>query len=241
MPYPKILDRCQIKLFCHHRRFNLVELLVVIAILMILTSLLQPSIKSVVAKSEQLNCSQNLKACSIMISSYAENHDGIMPRNWSGPIEKENPSQVERLLCPYWFPEKYAKVTQTYGMRITNSSPRTALIDVGGNLHHSTIQIHDPSSFVLLADTAKYTNSNVWEQNWALNFSGSHASAVGRIHLRHSERANVLYVDGHVEANDEFDLRDDDLKYLNELGKLKGIDYLYRTKDDGQCERISIK
>lgn len=58
--------------------FTLVELLVVIAILIILASLLQPSLKKVLNHSKLITCSQNLRHSGVAIHLYASDHEDML-------------------------------------------------------------------------------------------------------------------------------------------------------------------
>jgi prepilin-type processing-associated H-X9-DG protein len=59
--------------------FTLIELLVTLAILMILVSLLQPSLARLFEKSHTLQCQNNLRSFSSGIALYQDDYDGFYP------------------------------------------------------------------------------------------------------------------------------------------------------------------
>lgn len=67
--------------------FTLIELIVVIAILAIMASILQPALKNTILKSQQIQCSSNLKQIGSMSAMYIDDHSGLFTPdmlNW-GP------------------------------------------------------------------------------------------------------------------------------------------------------------
>lgn len=59
--------------------FTLIELLVTIAILIVLASLIQPSLSKMIAHSQTTLCQQNLRTISASISLYTQDHDDQLP------------------------------------------------------------------------------------------------------------------------------------------------------------------
>lgn len=67
--------------------FTLIELIVAVAILGILVSLLHPALKNTLLKSQQVQCSSNLKQIGNMSNMYIDDHSGLFTpdmHNW-GP------------------------------------------------------------------------------------------------------------------------------------------------------------
>lgn len=52
----------------------------------------------------------------------------------------------------------------------------------------------DPSRYMLMADSLNSAGRQIFRL-WA-----NDANGIGSIHLRHNDRANVAFLDGHVEA-----------------------------------------
>ena len=76
------------------RKFSLVELLVIISTLLILASLLQPSLKNMLAQAEAIKCLSNLRHITIGAFGFESDNDNQMPLasrsyasggSWSGP------------------------------------------------------------------------------------------------------------------------------------------------------------
>jgi prepilin-type N-terminal cleavage/methylation domain-containing protein/prepilin-type processing-associated H-X9-DG protein len=69
------------------KKFSLIELLIVMAVLLILASILQPSLKSVMNSARTLQCLNNIKGLGSAVSLYQHDNQGNFPtiQHW-GPI-----------------------------------------------------------------------------------------------------------------------------------------------------------
>ncbi len=73
----------------------------------------------------------------------------------------------------------------------------------GGGIVYYAEKLNMPSLFMVLADTyTVYSNRN--KQNYAIGHSSTTTYA---IHPRHGGKANILWADGHADANNAGDLR----------------------------------
>ena len=68
-----------------HRKFTLVELLVVIAITAILAGILLPALNAAKEKARSIQCVNNLKQISLVMTSYASDQDGYVITGTKNP------------------------------------------------------------------------------------------------------------------------------------------------------------
>jgi len=72
------------------RAFTLIELLLVIAIIVVLASLLIPTLASVQAKGKRTVCLNNLKQAALSFQMYAADNDGRLAQNYPLPDPSSN-------------------------------------------------------------------------------------------------------------------------------------------------------
>lgn len=179
--------------------FTLTELLVMIAIIMVLVSLLLSSVTLVRDAARSLQCSSNLRQIGMAAMVYPDENNGWMvPFNngtvtnwgqgWRDLLVTYIETGARRLWsCPTGkLPFNFAKNART-GM-YANSLPQS--------LSHKLItQVVNPSGTMLFTDGfERDTGFPCLEV-----FPGMPGGTMG-IGLRHRGKANMLFVDGHVES-----------------------------------------
>ena len=207
------------------KRFTLIELLVVIAIIAVLASLLLPALKQARQKAVAINCQSNLKELSLIVNFYADDHDGWLfaannnPQTawgeWAGMLGGPSPGpdvnyidSEEVLHCPSEFGQgtdsdgELIHEKATYGLnRYAGGEKDYAPVkDVSGGGTHANIHKVEkpkPSMWDLFADA---TSPGWWGFMEQFHMYTEKSSDNGDIHVRHMGTANVMFVDGHVEA-----------------------------------------
>lgn len=85
-----------------HRGFTLVELLVVVAIVAALVGIGYPLTRSVIDKSREATCLNNLRSLGTGLQGYLQEHNNIMPTLETGRASKtEDLPVLDTVLLPY--------------------------------------------------------------------------------------------------------------------------------------------
>lgn len=193
--------------------FTLIELLVVIAVIAILAAILLPLFAKARAKARQAACLANLRQIGLALTMYADDHDGRFP-NWlfagappdyltwnqvlspylgtikvfycpsfGRPEERGSPLEGS----PYWGPQYSYLLDLIYSSYGFNSGW------VEGSVSDA---VADPAGTILIVETVVPGMEHL---HWG--YFGSFPPSVGGgpwVADRHSEGANVMFVDGHL-------------------------------------------
>ncbi len=208
--------------------FTLIELLVVIAIIAILAALLLPALKKAKEAGQQAVCMSNLKQCGVAMFSYAQDFMDYAPvqfapvawTGWNyfladgGYLPKGNAH-----LCPSFAPSTWNESAadfswqrSSYGMdvNLTEASiadyPLIAYEEGAGQWckFRNTRKIGKTSRYFMMIDSAipYYKKQSVWTYPGA----GTGQYEYG-VHLRHNNKADAVFWDGHASGTDRTVLR----------------------------------
>jgi len=201
--------------------FTLTALLVCIAIIGILAALIFPIIGTVKGGALRAQCSSNLRQCAMGINLYAAEHRGMAPSvTWTLEIQPyisaipvKNNSDVKTafpISCPSLPYDDSAYGRSTYSMNSwldtdhsnQNTDPATGKITYSWSMPLRNVEA--PARKIMLFD-GRLASSAPGGSQWAFNA----VKGVEYIDFRHNGgTANVLFVDGHVSALKQDDIRD---------------------------------
>ena len=210
--------------------FTLIELLVVIAIIAVLAALLVPAVQRAQEGARSAFCTNNLKQLGIAHHLYAGAHDGWGPNLWDlvhwnawahalvdgKYIDPPTPNRPNIFLCPSQYPTSWSNANfdgfqhaQTYGMRLI-PGPDSAAFSIGLPVVIDDAQKRDygpPTAFLYIGDTILNYPDNRGNRHQRYYFRAwSVVVYADSVHLRHNQRGNFLFADGHVESLAKSDL-----------------------------------
>ncbi len=188
--------------------FTLVELLVVVAAIALLMALLVPTLGQARARARGAACASQLRQIGLLQAQTVSSERGQFflyspvdqnpPKTWAKVLWQDSGSEVDPSLfvCPSYAPYQFNDDWKnTYGVR--RDPPETATL-VKGLLEHYLVtdQIRSPASYVHIADTTSGGAGGYDARQYHL----FEAAGTEQVHARHANRANILFLDGHVES-----------------------------------------
>ncbi len=203
----------------HSRKgVTLPEMLVAVALLAVLLVLALPGVSRVVEQSRSAQCVQRQRQVGVLFLGLAADQGGqirlFRDGTAGGDYRWYNQLRTWGNLtaggaraafgCPS-YPVETVNDWVCYGMRVAGApgGVRRYPDDSGPRLYQlNTQQVAEPSKFLLLADSISPAQQR---QTFRLTPPGLYEE--GGIHLRHRGRANVLFLDGHIEPLDAGGLR----------------------------------
>jgi len=201
------------------KSFTLIELLVVIAIIAILAAMLLPALKGAKEMGKRSVCTSNLKQIGLGMMSYIGDSDGYFPAkaSWIRDLQQNGyvgtnsqwpaPTGGQARPVGIWAcPVSTLKIWShqaDYGLNpATGTSPVDPGTDYATTRWKKTIQVKMPEKVMYCIDSIawddfRYTGRDVYQ------YIGG--ACPGGADPRHSSRALILYIDGHVEPVNVYD------------------------------------
>lgn len=214
------------------QHFTIVELLIVAAVMVILFSLLQPSLSHFFEKSRLVQCSANLKTQSIAVHYYQEDHVYYpYGHDWfGGRYDWEPNRRLHRSKSWEYVQDEKPYICETFRM-LNDALPgrnKVASFSYGFNWYVSRTQntIHSfkkPSSMAMITEENPYLINNLYRHTFNDGFillgprNPTYIDGIATFHNAGSYSsgmpadgfANVLWLDGHVSLGD--------INYINDV------------------------
>ena len=228
------------------KSFTLIEMLTVIAIIAILAGLLLPVLGRAKESGKSTTCMNNLKQLGSMVMIYANNNKGFFPVNSfddnafpDGYLYHLNQVNKGLVNPDLPFPKCLSNVTycpsgpepsannEYYGIVDYSHESRKPIkvkkITVNGKgwflADLQSAKVGVDSKTMMLGDSILVRGGGNKRQVSAIH-AGGHTGVPGSVSIRHSQRANGWFLDGHVQSLTVDELKETKISYIaDDTGK----------------------
>ncbi len=199
--------------------FTLVELLVVIAVITILAALLLPSLSNAKAISNRISCSSKMRQIGFLCAMYENDYnDWILPTCMTGTIYESTTLNATRR---YWYRHLIVRMLNHPTWEFTD---KLMLCPADTNYQQAYKTVITITNYAYNAQLGYSTDMATFDSNnpavkisqiknysWRArlmdgtarspcSFDYTSSTRGEYIDFRHQRKSNVLYLDGHVEA-----------------------------------------
>lgn len=192
----------------HHRYngFTLIELMVVISIISLLVSILLPALSTARRQAKSIQCASQVKQIGVAMHLYLHDYDGYFPPTYDsvtkfgGKVPTSGPTWAEYFAAKYLQGKKLLECPESPSGW---SAAAGYYVQYGLNRYLQGTGVSQKQRIFSIIERIKQQSSTIMLTDSCYS---SYLSPVAgfyvvqdayRVHLRHSQGANVLYVDGH--------------------------------------------